>query len=493
MLTGLVGEWTSHSATAAASTSVFWLLLLSVAVGAITTEVTARRSTGFVAATGLLLLPAAHGFATRYYYDLPMTALLWSSAAVFLRYRQRAPLIGGAAAGLLFAAATLTKWPAVAFGVPIIAGTLLCQASDGRARWLNRSVALGSGTLVSSGLLASFLSGRGDDTSLARMTRVGLESAPPHTWTAEWEGPLGLVVRTLSSRVGTFGLEDIAFYFLRAISSVFSPLLALLAAALFARWLFKGRLGWRLVSAVLIGHSAFLLAVVPVLDDRFLLPSAPVLVVAAAIGWSGLSNRARQIVGATTLALGLGVALDFHAGPPAKYNRPIVLAAGDGYKVPCTLARGLGAAGSVENRGWSRADSVAVSAGRCGTLRPRGRNAYREFVWPRIERCSPPKLGVPVEAPLFTPQGDKEWFTYRSLLSELTESRQTMDVVAICPTEGHEPFTGPLPPLVVYGAHAGFPHCLDPDDWIALPEVTDPNGAPSAVVLRAQSSAPCSP
>ena len=493
VLTGAVGEWTSHSATAAASTSVFWLLLLSVAVGGVTTEITARRSTGYVAATGLLLLPAAHGFATRYYYDLPMTALLWSSAAVFLRYRQRAPLLGGGAAGLIFASAALTKWPALAFGIPILAGALICQASDGQARWLNRSVALGSGALVSSGLLASFLATRGDDTSLARMTRVGLDSAPPHTWTAEWEGPLGLVVRTLSSRLGAFGLEDVTFYFLRAASSVFSPLLAILAATLFARWLMKGRLGWRLIGAVLIGHSAFLLAVVPVLDDRFLLPAAPVAVIAAAIGWSGLSSRSRRFVGAATLAIGLGVALDFHAGPPAAYNRPVVLAAGDGDKVPCTLARGLGAAGSVENRGWSRADSVAASADRCGTVRPRARNAYRDLVWPAIERCSPPRLGIPVEAPLFTPQGDKEWFTYRSRLGELTESRQATGVVAICPSEGHEPFTGPLPPLVVYGAQAGFPPCLDPDNWIALPQLPDPSGAPPAVILRDQSSEPCSP
>jgi len=36
------------------------------------------------AAAATLLVPAAHGFATRYYYDLPMIALLWLGVACVL-------------------------------------------------------------------------------------------------------------------------------------------------------------------------------------------------------------------------------------------------------------------------------------------------------------------------------------------------------------------------------------------------------------------------
>jgi 4-amino-4-deoxy-L-arabinose transferase-like glycosyltransferase len=497
VLTGTLGEWTSHSAEVAASASVLWLLLLSLAVGVLASELTARRSVGFAAATGLLLLPAAHGFATRYYYDLPMTALLWCSAAAFLRYRQRAPLLGGGLAGLLLAAAALTKWPALAFGAPLILGAFLCAGSEGRPRWMERSLALGSATLVCCGAVASFLAGRGDKTSLARMARVGLDSGAPHTWTAQWDGPVGLALSRVSNRIGLFGLEDVTFYLLRSVTSIFSPLLACFVALLIIRWLARGRTGWRFVGTVLLGHACFLLGLVPLLDDRFLLPAAPALVVAATIGWSGLSPRLRQGLGTGILAAGLLVALDFHAAPQSPWNQPLILSPGDHDTVPCTLARGLGASGSVEHRGWSRADSsgrsLAAATRGCVSPRPQPRTAHRGRVWQAIQACAAPSLGIPVETHLFTPQGDKEWFTYRAILDELAPGGRATEVVGVCPTVGHAPFAGPLPSLVVAGSEAGLPGCLDPAAWELAETVDDPGGGPALLLFRRTGSSVCGP
>jgi len=497
VLTGMLGEWTSHSAEWAASMSVLWLLLLSFAVGVVASELAARRSVGFAAATGLLLLPAAHGFATRYYYDLPMTALLWCSAASFLRYRQRAPLLGGGLAGLLLGAAALTKWPALAFGAPLIFGAFLCTGSEGRPRWRQRSLALGSATLVCSLGVPSFLAGRGDETSLARMARVGLDSAPPHTWTAEWAGPIGLVLSRISSRLGLFGWDDVTFYLLRSVTSVFSPLLAGLVLLLLIRWLARGRSGWRFVGTVLLGHACFLLGLVPLLDDRFLLPAAPALIVAATIAWSGLSPGLRKGVGATILTAGLLVALDFHASPSTPWNQPLILSHGDHDTVPCTLARGLGAASSVEHRGWSRADSLehslTTTTRGCVSPRRQPRSSHRDPVWQAIQACSSPSLGIPVETQLFTAQGDKEWFTYRAILDELAPGGRATEVVGICPTEGHAPFSGPLPSLVVAGAETGLPGCLDAAEWELATTVDDPGGGPALLLFRQTGSPVCGP
>jgi hypothetical protein len=362
---------------------------------------------------------------------------------------------------------------------------------------MERSLALGSATLVCCGAVASFLAGRGDDTSLARMTRVGLDSGPPHSWTAQWDGPVGLALSRIASRIGLFGGEDVTFYLLRGATSIFSPLLAGFVAILIIRWLASGRSGWRFVGTVLLGHACFLLGLVPLLDDRFLLPSAPALIVGATIGWSSLSPGLRKRVGACILTAGLLVALDFHAAPQSPWNRPAVLSPGDGDRVPCTLARGLGAASSVEHRGWSRADSLgddlATATRSCVSHRAQPRTAHREQVWRMIRACASPSLGIPVETKLFTAQGDKEWFTYRALLDELASGGRATKVVGICPTEGHAPFSGPLPSLVVAGAETGLPGCLDAAEWELATTVDDPGGGPALLLFRQTGSLVCGP
>jgi hypothetical protein len=489
LLTGKLGELLGHhGAEAAAATGILWLLLLSAALGLLVTEISGRRTVGYAAATGLLLLPAAHGFATRYYYDLPMTALLWSAAAIFLRFRQRAPILGGATAGLLFAAACLTKWPAIPFGIPLLLGALLCRGGEGRERWAARCIALGTCVLTCAGILASFLHGRGDDTSFARMTRVGLDEAPPHVWTTQWDGPVGLIAQGVTSRMGSLEAGDLSFYLLRGFTSVFSPLLAVIVLGLGARWLLRGRLGWRLVLCVVLGHSLFLLGLVPLLDDRFLLTGAPALLIPASLAWSGLTKSGRRVMGAGIVTLGLLMALDFHAAPPMPWSGPIRLAEGNGDDIPCTEARGISAASSVEHRGWSRADSLEwgreAAGDPCTEPRAPARRALRERVWAHVQGCETEAVGLAVEAPLFSYRGDKEWFVYRGELDQVGRGQRAITVREICPTEGHAPFSGPLPPLVLYAGRRGAPACLVAANWEALPAIEDPDGGAPVFLLR---------
>jgi hypothetical protein len=77
LLTTPLAALGGHTDHAAARTAILWLFLLAWAVGAVTWQLGRDRSVAAAAATGTLLLPAAHAFATRYYYDLPFTAGRW--------------------------------------------------------------------------------------------------------------------------------------------------------------------------------------------------------------------------------------------------------------------------------------------------------------------------------------------------------------------------------------------------------------------------------
>jgi hypothetical protein len=98
-----------------------------------------------------------------------------------------------------------------------------------------------------------------------------------------------------------------------------------------------------------------------------------------------------------------------------------------------------------------------------------------------------------VETLLFTAQGDKDWFTYRAILDELAPGGRATEVVGICPTEGHAPFSGPLPSLVVAGAEIGLPECLDPAEWELATAVDDPGGGPALLLFRQTGSPVCGP
>jgi hypothetical protein len=479
LLTLPVGGLVGHEATAAAATGLLWLLLLAFSVGWIASAVVGRSSIAPAAAAATLLIPAAHGFATRYYYDLPMIALLWLAAALLAVAAHKRPLAVGVGAGLLLFAAAVTKWAAIAFGPPLLLGALLIGGLAGRDRPVAPRVLAGVVCAVIAALLClGFVHGREGDNSFAMMGRVAFAEGSPTDWDGDAEAPgaIEAAIDRTTERFRALRGADLAFYPLRAAVSIFSPLLALLLAALVLRWLVVDRRGGWLVLAVLAGHAAFLLGVMPVLDDRFALVGAPVLVIAGVIGWTGLEPRLRSVVAAVALVVAAAVALDLHFGAPAPWNAEVELLAPDRDDFPPTWARGLGLAGSVEGRGWSRADAT-----------PDGRDPLREALWQAIVDCRADGLAVPLEEALITPGGDVEWFRYRGYLDRVVEGRSAPSIGGLCALPG-QPWDGDGElDLIVLPAHGQPPHCLRAYRWRPAVEVADPDGG-SGVVLWAERS-----
>ena len=207
-----LGELVGHGATNAAATGLLWLLLLAVATGGMAAMLTGERRAGFAAATATFLVPALSGAAIRYYYDLPMTALLWASAAaLMLGFHYRRAVVGGLTAGLLLAAAALTKWPALAFGAPLLLAVAVTPLRGTSARWRPRLLGLMTAMLAAALPLFSFLAGRGDETSFASMTQWHSTRRLP-TPGARTGRSIGLLLRSVSGLgIDTWGLE-LSFY-----------------------------------------------------------------------------------------------------------------------------------------------------------------------------------------------------------------------------------------------------------------------------------------
>ena len=481
------GALSGHGAGSAAATGVGWLLLLAFAVGWSTAGLTGRSSLAAPAAAAVLLLPAAHGLATRYYYDLPMIALLWLAVAVVLAGRDDRPLLAGGAAGLLLFGAAITKWAALAFGPPMILGALLTgwsrRGPEGARASLRRRLACGLVcSAVAALLCVGFVAGRGTDNSFAAMGRVAFAEGSPDDWEQQADAPgaLDSALGQLEGRAGRVEAADLAFYPLRLVTSVFSIPLALLLAILLVRWGRRGREGLALVLVVGLGHGLFLLGVMPVLDDRFAVVGAPALVVAATCAWAGLEPRRRTQVAAAVIAVGLAVAVDFHFAGPAPWNVELQVLAPDRDDFPPTSVRGLGLGGSVEGRGWSRHDET-----------PSPRQALRDATWQAVLRCGAAGVGVRNERPLIAPDGDAEWLRYRALLSRIGEGLDAPTIGGVCPHDGRAwDGDGPLD-LVLTSERADLPACLEPWRWRRAERLEDPSGGAGVEVWVRRDGAVC--
>ena len=466
------GALVGHGIGAATALSIGWLLLLGGAVGAACRTLGGR---GDVALAAVLLMPAMHGAAARYYYDLPMTAVLWVAVALALGAAGRpgrAGLVGVAAAG-----ASLLKWAAIPFGAPMVLGAMLGRS----ASWRQRAVGLGVASAVSGGLLLGFLGAAGPDTSFSTHAQATWGDGPPSWVEPGGPGPVDLVLGRLGERVIDAGWQGLAFYPLRLVTSVLSPggVLALLAL------LWAGRRGLRpllpLATVTVLGHAFVLLVVVPVWDDRFLLPAAPLLAVAAGLAFPWVRGPRW---GPVLLAIGGLIALDFHVGVEGPHNRPTVLLQDEGEHLPRTFARGLFAAASEERRGWSRRDED----------RPE-RAAFRDALWAGILRCGARVPAVLSERPLVDPDGDHAWLQLRALEEELLRAGPRVEPEALCVPEariGDAQREGRLDLLVTgRGSGLALPDCVEPALWQPAGGVDDPEGGPGAVLWRPRGEPPC--
>ncbi len=182
LATLFMGTLIGHSAEAAVLSGLLWLSLLAGSVGYISTKLSrnalahrapgsrADRAAGSLAATVVLLMGALQGFSLKYYYDLPMTALLWFALATLLWGWQHRPVVAGCLSGILATCAALTKWTALPFATAMALGLALYaqsganSPSQARRRRLSMAIACGVVLLTSGGFLLLVHAGQAESS-----------------------------------------------------------------------------------------------------------------------------------------------------------------------------------------------------------------------------------------------------------------------------------------------------------------------------------------
>ena len=373
------GALFGHDAETASLLMLAWMLLLSASVAWLVRASGGSSRAAMAAAAGTICIPAVHGCATRYYFDLPMTAVLWSAVAVFFAVSPRHPFRGALVSGLVFALAALTKWTAIPYGATMAVGTLLTFAWTRHReglRW-QRYLPMATAGLVIGGGLPLVLFSAVTQASLKSMLLTFQEPG-----TTPRLGPIALLQSMLSSSdapTHTNALEHFGWLLSRLASAIYSWPLAGILGVLLVVWLLRSRRLLFLVVITVLGQLVFLASLVPVRDERFLLTPAPALVVAAALGWERLSPLVRRIGGVAILVVGLLLAAEFHLDVPRlQQSEP-----------PSWAAQS-----SVQNRGWSRADQTVSTLNEA--------KACLEVV---VERCDVAGLVPPGD----TGGGPSEW------------------------------------------------------------------------------------
>lgn len=501
LLTLPSGLLVGYSAEAATAVSLIWLVLLAGVTGWIAQRLCQLEAVSAAAVVGIFLTPALHGYAVRYYYDVPVVALTWLAVALLVAGRDRWPLRCAVAVSLVFSAAVLTKWTALSFGPPLLLAGLVVRsrphplAGEAAAggllfNWRSRAVVGALVLIAVVVLLTVYLQMSGAENSLASMTKtafgVGGASSAGAVSSAAVGVMLSDAVGAGSDRWAELSFAQRSFYPLRLVTSVFSPLLALLAVLLVLFWMAVSRLGFALLALPLLVYGGFLVLVMPVLDDRFLLPLVPAVVLACAFAWGELTGSWRVRVARIALACGLLVFFDFHFGSEGVFNQERLISHPHREDVPPTSARGLSAASSVELRGWCRADRQLPFAG-----------PFREALWKQVQALEPSYLGVPGQKELIDPWGDLEWWRYRGLLDQVSGVRRGPEVIAICPPPGHPPYEPESPDVVVAlvrsGSEPSPPSCLIRSQWQQVALVQDPESSKAASFwTRVERRAPAS-
>lgn len=379
-----------RSAEAIVWTGLGWHLLLALALGACAGALSGRRDAAAAATIAGLLFPAGVAAATRYHYDLPMTALIWSGAAVLLAGRDRAPLRSGLGGGVVLAAASFVKWTALPLGLVVATAALWPKNRiELRRRW-PAVVGLGAAWATPVG---AFLSLSASSFLAGVMAVEGEPSAQP-------AGPLAVPVAFLS-RVARSLLEtspgSAGWYPLATCVALFSPLLCVASWPLLRGWWRSGE-DRALVLIAVGGQWAVLTLGLSVLDERFGLTAAPALLLAAALGWTRLPRRGA--IGAGTMVVALLVSLEFHstAAWPASGSTTVPM----GARAPALTARGPWLGDSFERRGWSSGSTTPTSS-------PQARARLIEA----LDRCRVEQLGY-VDG--LSDQGDTWWLRYRARL-----------------------------------------------------------------------------
>ncbi len=407
---GAVGAVTGHRPGGILWTGLLWMLLLAAGVALAVRGLGAPAEATAAAFAGACLLPAVHASASRYHYDLPMSALLWLATGVLLAGRSR-PVLSALGAGLLVGLAATVKWTALPFGALMVFGAALSAWEGPRPK---RKVA---GSCLFAGVACAAVVGPYLAVSGTSFGATSLAA-----------GPAG------------FGAGRLLWYPLALLTGVLSLAWAATLVPPLVRWWRQGRRGGLLLAVVLVGQLGLMVALVPRPDERFALTAAPALVVVAALGWAAMPAPRRRAVTIAAVVVGLLVGLDFHLGPEAPWNHRVRLLPDQGPSQPGLVASGLGLGDSFEQRGWARRTTAFEQ------VEPR-----RERLFDALADCGIGEIGW-ISGP--SDRGDTWWLRYRSALAAV---------------EG-TPLTPPrrvLVPVRVAGIDAWW---LDPD---AVPDPTE--------------------
>ena len=435
---------------------LIWLLLLVGATGVIGAAVTEDRAAGALAAATLATFPAVHGTALGYFYDLPMTALLFGAAAALLAGGTTRPVASGIAAGLFFATACTAKWTAVALAPPLVLGVLLTRR-DGRRPWAATGIA------ATVGLAGAALFFRLSSKSLLAMAGTG--------YGAQQSGGgdvAGTVRRILFESGGPLG-EAIRFLPIRLVLGALGPALAVVVLASALVWAARSRAGLPLAACVLAGDVLVIHRFFPALNDRWLISIVPVVAVIAAAGVRALP-RGRGAAAIALLALGVGGTWEFHHGD--SHARAAAAAGGD--RADWNELRSWSAASSTEPQlGWARAD-----------YRTNVFLANRESLWDAVARCG--GRDVLIHESVST-AGDAPWWRYRDTLHRLATSAPLRYIGTLDGTEMTAPERAGDAPAVARVA-AGRP---GPPGWPARAVVPAHRGAPAVALWTPAGASTC--
>ncbi len=337
----LWGAVFGHDVGSVLLVGLIWMCLLALCFGATARALGASQWAALTASLFVMMLPCVHGAATIYYYDLPATALVWASVLVALRHRKGSPWKAGVVVGLAFSAACLTKWAALPFGLPLVAGALLCGAgSDRRAAGIRLLTCVPVLALVLACALCV------DNESL--MGNFSSQQAP----VPDAGNPLGLRGKIVDVP------ERLVYAVVQFVTAVLSPLLAALLLPLAFLWGWRDRRGLPLILLGAAGTLTFTLLVAADADERFLAPAGLTLTLAAVLALDRLRSTQRAgVLAGVFMVLGLLVAWDFHHANRSPWNHEVVFFS-IGQDGPSARLRGLGAVSSVEALGWNRRDET---------------------------------------------------------------------------------------------------------------------------------------
>jgi hypothetical protein len=378
-----------HGATEVLWLGFGWWLILAMAVGALgarlAPDVPMAKTACFLA---MILVPATQAAALRSYYDLPMTALLWSALAV---------LVGSSAwrgvwAGLVLVGAVLIKWTALPFGVVMVLASMLTGDKRAIRSGVTALSVLGCWTAAYLGAGAESFFSMGGATFQYGPEALA-EGVQPVQGAADW---LQVAVANLS----LVDASRLVFYPTRLMTTVLAPVGALvLVFAVLAGRRVLGRSTVGLVVLIACGQLAFLLLMVPILDDRFILSLVPGLAMLAGLGAAG-SERVRTLAVVAMLA----VAADAHLWSPN-------MAQSDGDPWPDSKngkvwVPRLGMSSSIDRRGWSRSADMRSN-----------KTEERELLWSALAGCGGGVVGASER--LITGAGDLNWWTYRRVLARV--------------------------------------------------------------------------